>query len=93
MSFSVELTRRARLDLARLDLWLTLRDPQAAVQVADLLGTAFDSLMTYPLRGRRLNETARELTIPFGQAGYILRYDVLGQRVFITRIWHSLENR
>lgn len=93
MNFSVELTRRARIDLARLDLWLTLRDPQAAVQLADLLEATFDSLMTYPLRGRPLDETTRELTIPFGQAGYILRYDIQGQRVFITQIWHSLEDR
>jgi len=50
-------------------------------------------LITFPLRGRSLDETARELTVPFGQAGYILRYDVIGQRVFVTRIWHSLEHR
>jgi len=93
MSFSVELTRQARADLARLDVWLTVRDPQAAAQVADLLEAAIDSLADYPLRGRPISETVRELTLRFGQAGYVLRYDVLGQRVFITRIWHSLERR
>lgn len=93
MRFSVELTRQARADFDRLDVWLTARDPQAAAQVADLLEAAIDSLMAYPHRGRPVDETARELTIRFGQAGYILRYDVLGQRVFITRVWHSLEHR
>ena len=86
MTFSVEITRQARADLARLDLWLTLRDPHAAAQLAALLEAAFDTLITFPLRGRSLDETARELTVPFGQAGYILRYDVIGQRVFVTRI-------
>lgn len=93
MNFLVELTSPAFDDLERLDAWLTARDPKAAIQAGDLLETAIYSLSSYPLRGRLVDETLRELTVPFGRDGYVIRYRVIDKRVIISRIWHSLEHR
>lgn len=35
----------------------------------------------------------RELFIPFGQRGYILRHRLQGETIIILRIWHGLEER
>jgi plasmid stabilization system protein ParE len=93
MSFSVELTAPAFIDLERLDTWLTARDPRAAIEASHLLEEAIYSLSAHPLRGRPVDETLRELTVRFGRDGYIIRYKVISKRVMIARIWHSLEQR
>lgn len=93
MSFFVELTPAAFGDLERLDAWLTVRDPNAAIRVSDLLEEAIGSLVDYPLRGRQIDPSLRELTVRFGRDGYIIRYEVSGDQVMVTRIWHGLENR
>lgn len=51
------------------------------------------SLSEYPLRGRPINPSLRELTVRFGRDGYIIRYEVSESEVMVTRIWHSLEDR
>ncbi|WP_082539843.1 MULTISPECIES: type II toxin-antitoxin system RelE/ParE family toxin [unclassified Caulobacter] len=91
--FSVELSRPAAADFQRLVVWLRARDPKAAAHLGERLEDATDSLGTHPHRGRLIDETVRELTLPFGRDGYILRYEVLGRRVIVTRLWHSLEHR
>lgn len=35
----------------------------------------------------------RELFLPFGKAGYVLRYMIDNQTVVIIRAWHSREHR
>jgi plasmid stabilization system protein ParE len=93
VSFTVEVTRRAIRDAERLDVWLMNRDPKAAARLGDLLENVIASLAEHPFRGRPLDETVRELNVPFGQGAYIIRYDVLVDLVVITRIWHGLEDR
>ena len=93
MSFLVELAPEAFNDLERLDAWLTDRDPKAAIQASHLLEDAIESLNHYPLRGRQVDASLRELTVRFGRDGYIIRYEILGPQVMVTRIWHSLEKR
>ncbi|MDO9474042.1 MAG: type II toxin-antitoxin system RelE/ParE family toxin [Caulobacter sp.] len=46
-----------------------------------------------PHRGRPVAGDVRELIIPFGAGGYIIRYRVRDQTVVIARIFHSLEDR
>ena len=93
MNFTVEVTRRAAQDAERLGAWLMERDPRAAARLGDLLERAIASLATHPLRGRQVDESVREMSVPFGRSAYIIRYDVLDQQVLITRIWHGLEER
>lgn len=93
MNFVVEVTRPALEDAERLDAWLTERDPRAAARLGRLLEKAIGALATNPLRGRQIDDTLREVNVPFGRSAYIIRYDVVGRQVLVVRIWHSLEER
>lgn len=93
MNFVVEVTRPALEDAARLDAWLTQRDPRAAARLGRLLEKALSALAAHPLRGRQVDDNLREINVPFGRSAYIVRYDIVGQQVLIIRIWHSLEER
>jgi len=52
-------------------------------------------MSSYPEAGHPMNDRTnrRELFMPFGSGGYILRYIVDGQFVVIVRAWHSREKR
>lgn len=59
-----------------------------------VLRTAITSLDQFPERGAPTSvEHVRALFIPFGRDGYIIKYLVEGDEVFILRIFHSLEER
>lgn len=47
-------------------------------------------LLKHPGMGRRLD---RELDIPFGKRGYVMRYRLDGDDIVILKIWHSREER
>jgi len=50
--------------------------------------------MTHPGIGKRLEgRDDRELFVPFGQRGYVIRYQLDADDIVILRIWHSLEDR
>jgi hypothetical protein len=54
------------------------------------------SLDIFPERGRPSGApNVRELIVPFGRAGYVLRYAYWRQvdEVVVLRIWHSREAR
>jgi hypothetical protein len=40
-----------------------------------------------------LDSGFRELVVPFGRYGYVLRYDVTPDEVFVIRITHTRERR
>lgn len=89
----VEFALTARRDLDRLRLWLAERAPNAAEDAAETLISAARSLAEFPERGRLVRSGLRELVVPFGSAGYVLRYGVRRDRVVIARVFHSLEDR
>ena len=93
MTFTVAVTAGAKRDFNRLIVWLSVRDSRAAARLGPVLEEAVTSLADAPLRGREVGPKTREIIIPFGRSAYILRYRVVGSRVSITRIWHSLEHR
>jgi len=35
----------------------------------------------------------RQLVVPFGRGAYILHYRLTDDAIFVTRIWHSREDR
>ncbi|HUL12708.1 MAG TPA: type II toxin-antitoxin system RelE/ParE family toxin [Methylococcaceae bacterium] len=51
-------------------------------------------LITHPGIGKRLEgRQDRELFVPFGQRGYVMRYRLDGDDIVILKIWHALEDR
>jgi len=82
-------------DLARLRTFLEDKSPLAAKRVAQVFLDGARLLASHPEIGRPMNDGTgrRELFQPFGAGGYVLRYLIENQTVFIIRAWHSKEKR
>ncbi|MDP2259653.1 MAG: type II toxin-antitoxin system RelE/ParE family toxin [Caulobacter sp.] len=91
MIFHIEVLDAVKDDFSRLSAFLG--DSPAGDRFADVLEEAVLSLSEMPHRGRPVGGDVRELIIPFGAGGYIIRYRVRDQTVVIARIFHSLEDR
>lgn len=90
----VQVSPRAYSDIRYLETWLVERAPNAAAKIGPALFAAFRSLEHSPERGRQaVGFRGRELFVPFGGRGYIIRYRVEDNRVIIARVFHSLERR
>lgn len=84
MTFKVEFTPEAEADLDRLFDFLLIRaetveDAMPAYQAIEALGNAADrhlSITPYSYRKVGRRPTLRELIVPFGSTGYILRFDI-----------------
>lgn len=84
----------ARDDVVRLREFIQEYNPGAARRAADSLKKAANLLLAHPSFGRRLEgRQDRELFVPFGKRGYIMRYRLDGETIVILRIWHSLEQK
>jgi plasmid stabilization system protein ParE len=83
-------------DLARLHRFLANSNRAAADNAIARLTAAIDSLHVFPERGRPLvPSNLRELIVPFGRAGYVLRYaySAAKDELVIVRVWHGRELR
>ncbi|MGH7916868.1 MAG: type II toxin-antitoxin system RelE/ParE family toxin [Candidatus Binataceae bacterium] len=83
-------------DLERLRVFLRSRSPNAARRVARRILEAVKILETYPEAGKPVEDPPgfRDLFIPFGAGGYVLRYRIQeGGDVVVIRVWHSREDR
>ncbi len=84
MRFRVEFTPEADADLDRLFDFLldhaqTVEDAMRAHEAVEAIRVAADShLSTSPYSYRRVGPrpTLRELIVPFGSTGYVLRFDI-----------------
>jgi toxin ParE1/3/4 len=84
----------ALADVTRLRRFIEPHSPEAARRVAEALKKGAALLIDHPGIGRRLGgRQDRELDIPFGKRGYVMRYRLDGDDIVILKIWHSLENR
>jgi len=80
---------------------LTLRqfiaehNKEAVARAARLILDAANNLKTHPLLGRPVEEMPEyhDLVIPFGSAGYILRYRIEGEIIFILGIRHGKQEK
>ena len=87
-------TAAARADLIRLRSFIDPHNPEAARRAAETLQKGAKLLIAHPAIGKRVEgRQDRELFIPFGQRGYVLRYRQENQTVFVLRVWHGLEKR
>jgi plasmid stabilization system protein ParE len=89
----VRVADAAYRDLTRLAAWVAPKSPRAADLAADALTEAIASLAELSDRGRPVHRNVRELTVPFGRDGYVLRYRVGRSDVLVTRITHVRERR
>lgn len=84
MTFKVEFAPEADADLDRLFDFLlaraqTAEDAMRAYEAVEAIRTAANShLSTTPYSYRRVGQrpTLRELIVPFGSTGYVLRFDI-----------------
>lgn len=84
----------ARRDLIRLREFIEPHNPSAAKRSSEKIRKAAKLIRDNPAIGTRIEDREdREFFTPFGQGGYILRYQIIGQAIVILKIWHSRENR
>ncbi len=84
----------ARTDLIRLREFIEPHNPDAARRAAEALKKASNLLLDHPAIGARIEDREdRELFIPHGQRGYIMRYRLHQQTIVILRVWHIREDR
>lgn len=73
-------------DIEKIRTYITEFDPHAAQRLYARLLAAGNSLVEFPKRGRPAGNRRRELTtVP----PYVIRYRVVGDTVYITRIKHG----
>jgi plasmid stabilization system protein ParE len=89
-------TSRARQDLIRLGSFIAEKNPQAAQRAAKAILESTRLLRRNPKIRRPAAELPpdfRELVIPFGAAGYLLRYRIVEEQdeVVILAIRHQRE--
>ena len=84
----------ARADLIRLHAFILPHNPRAAKQSAKKILKATRLILDNPAIGTAIEgRQDYELFTPFGQNVYILRYQIIEQKIVILKIWHSRENR
>jgi plasmid stabilization system protein ParE len=84
----------ARRDLIRLREFIEPHNPAAARRAAEALKKAARLLLEHPAIGTQLEDREdRELFIPFGKRGYIMRYRLHDHTIVIVRVWHGVENQ
>ena len=84
----------ARADLIRLHAFIQPHNPRAAKQSAGKILKATRLILDNPAIGTPLEgRQDYELFTPFGQNGYIFRYQIIERKIVILKIWHSRENR
>jgi plasmid stabilization system protein ParE len=89
----VTFTSAANVDLVRLWRWLDEKNPKAATHAMEAITGAARSLSQFPHRGYGGLDGHRQLRVPFGKRGYVIRYTVTDAEVRIVRIFHGLEDR
>jgi len=82
-------------DLKQLHAFIERHSPTAASRAVDTLIDSAESLAEFPEIGRpwELEMDFRELVVKYGARGYVIRYRLIDEEVFIVRVWHALEDR
>ena len=94
MSFPVVWLTSAVEDLRRLRKFIQEHHPKAASQAANKLQEAAKTLSEYPSLGKPVIDLPeyRELGIRFGVGGYLLRYRVHTEKVYVVHLRHYRES-
>lgn len=94
MPYIVNWTENASQGLERAYLFLVEKSEDAAVAAIKAIREKALLLEQFPNAGRPVEDFEpeyRELLIPFGGAGYVLIYEVMGDAVYILALTHQKE--
>lgn len=83
-------------DVERLRTFLDRKNPGAARRALAAIWNVLERLQDYPGLGVPTGDTnIRQITIQFGNYGYIARYVAIAETgdILVTRIWHGREAR
>ncbi len=89
-------SREALNDLSRLRDFLVEKNPRAAIMAIAAIREGVLMLERFPAAGRMTpsgGPKMREWLIPYGNTGYVVRYEIDGDRVRIAAIRHMREGR
>ena len=93
---TIRLSRAARADLERLQVFLASRHVDSAQRAIFEISRGIDSLASFPDRGTPVGRAGlRDLYVPFGRSAYVIRFrhNPLNGVTTIARIWHAREAR
>ena len=83
-------------DIERVRGFLEARHPAAAIRALAAIWEALERVEQFPNLGRPTDDVdLRQITVPFGGSGYVVRYSTLPEdsSLLILRIWHGREAR
>ncbi len=80
-------------DLTRLRAFIVKANPSAAKRAADTIHKAINQLVVTPLLGKPVEglPTYRDLLTRFGVGGYMIRYRVYLDTIYIVHVRHYRE--
>jgi len=82
-------------DIERVRKFLDIKNPDAARRAIGAIWAALERVEHFPKIGRPIEDgRIRQIVVRFGRRGYIVRYRIQPNDViFVTRVWHGLEDR
>jgi plasmid stabilization system protein ParE len=90
------LSAEAVSDIQRVRDFLQESNPEAAQRAMATIWAALHRVEHFPYLGRpTTSPEIRQIVVPFGRRGYIIRYRILPEEgaILVTRIWHARERR
>ncbi|MBJ7484308.1 MAG: type II toxin-antitoxin system RelE/ParE family toxin [Brevundimonas sp.] len=73
--------------------WLVERSPKAAETASRRLFDAIGLLTDFPRLGFKADNSVRESPVRFGRDGFVIRYQIRPKEIFVSRIFHSRQDR
>lgn len=80
-------------DLRRFYAFLATIDPDAAVKIALMLQQAPNKLIAFPRIGERFETLAPRDIRKIKIGNYEMRYEIIGDEIYILKIFHVREER
>ena len=92
----IHFSMEAADDLERVREFLDINNPEASKRALRTIFAALERVEEFPALGRPTEDAGiRQIVIPFGAAGYIVRYTFFVESgdVLVLRLWHGREAR
>jgi plasmid stabilization system protein ParE len=89
----VVLSPRAELDFEAQVRWLKEHSPDVGRRAATQIIETLNLLSDFPRLGVGVGQGVREKHIQFGRDGFVLRYRIKGQTLWVLRILHGRQAR
>ena len=86
-------TSRAGYDLQRLYNFLVDKNPEAAARAKAMLSRAPDRLVDFPRMGMKLEQFEEREVRRLIVGDYEVRYEIIGETIWVLQLWHGREDR